>query len=322
MRAPKLLVLFLTLSALMSAITLVCGQNPTVDSAQTAVHDAYQALVEADKAGGDINKLTDQLNQAVDLTSQAQALISTDPQKAQTLASQAQTLAQTVTEQASTTKSEGLMQNPLIIGASIAALLAAGILVYLYGPKAYWKMWLKLRKNYRVRTQNSTTPNKGLIITGQQICEVILGATIIISFFTASQFILPRGTGEQFSELGVLGPNMKLGDYPSKIVAGETVNLNVYVGNQMGKPIYYSVMVKLGDNNTTVNPANITIFQQFNKVVPNNGTWNFPVNVKLTQAAINQRIIFELWLYNETINQNQYHERWGQVWLNVTAPAT
>jgi len=320
--STKLLVLILTISILMSAVALVRSQNTAVDSAQMAVHDAYKALVEADNAGGDIRKLTDQLNLALNLTSQAQALISSDPQQAQTLALQAQALAQNVTQQASTVRGEGLVSRPLIIGASIASLLAGGILIYLFGPKAFWKVWLRLRKNYRVRTKNSTTQNKGLIITGEQVCALILGLTIIIAFFAASQFVLPKGTGEQFSELGILGPNMKLGDYPSEIVAGDAVNLNAYVGNQMGKPIYYTVMVKLGDNNTIVNPANITSLQQFDKVVPNNGTWTFPVNITLTQTGLNQRIIFELWNYNETLNQNQYDQIWGQVWLNVTAPAT
>jgi uncharacterized membrane protein len=115
---------------------------------------------------------------------------------------------------------------------------------------------------------------------------------------------------------------MQLGDYPSQIVASESVKLNVYVGNQMGKPMYYTVMIKLGDNGTTVNPAPLEPLQQFSKVIPNNANWTFPVSLTLNQPGINQRIIFELWIYNETTNQNQYHNRWGQIWLNVTAPAT
>jgi uncharacterized membrane protein len=115
---------------------------------------------------------------------------------------------------------------------------------------------------------------------------------------------------------------MQLGDYPSQIVASETVHLFGYVGNQMGEPMYYTVMVKLGNNDTAVNPAQITPLQQFSQVVPSNQTWTFPVDITLTKSGVNQRIIFELWIYNQTINQNQYNDRWGQVWLNVTAPAT
>jgi uncharacterized membrane protein len=149
-----------------------------------------------------------------------------------------------------------------------------------------------------------------------------LGITIIVAFISVSGFLLPRSQGEQFSELGILGPNMKLGDYPSQIVASETVHLYTYVGNQMGTPMYYTVMIKLGNNDTTVNPAPITPIQQFSQVISNNQTWTFPVDITLTKPGVNQRIIFELWIYNQTINQNQYHDRWGQIWLNVTSPAT
>ncbi len=115
---------------------------------------------------------------------------------------------------------------------------------------------------------------------------------------------------------------MKLGDYPHQVVASDTVNLYCYVGNQMGSPIYYTIMVKLGNNDTAVNPAPIAPIQQFSQILPNNQTWTFPVNVTLTQPGLNQRIIFELYLYNQTLNQNQYQQTWGQIWLNVTAPAT
>ena len=46
------------------------------------------------------------------------------------------------------------------------------------------------------------------------------------------------------------------------------------------------------------------------------------MNLTLTKAGLNQRIIFELWTYNATLNQNQYDQRWGRIWLNVTTPVT
>ncbi len=202
---------------------------------------------------------------------------------------------------------------------SVVALFCGGA-VYFFGPKLFWRIWFALGKTITSK-QKLNPQNKSLVITGEQVCAVILGIAIIIAFFAAASYFMPR-TSEQFSELGVLGPNMQLADYPSEIVVRETVNLYVYVGNQMGKPMYYDVMVKLGDNNTVVDPASVAPIQQFYGVVPDNGNWTFPVDVTLTQPGLNQRIIFELWIYNETLNQNQYHERWVHVWLNVTAPAT
>jgi hypothetical protein len=86
--------------------------------------------------------------------------------------------------------------------------------------------------------------------------------------------------------------------------------------------MYYTVMVKVGNNDTAVNPAPIEPIQQFSQVISNNQSWTFPANLTLTQPGLNQRILFELYAFNQTLNQNQYQERWAQIWLNVTSPAT
>jgi hypothetical protein len=323
MRTPaKLLIVFLLLIITVPAIALTVGQSTATNSAQDATYNAYQAIVKASNVGADTNQLIQQLNEAINLTAQAQQLINKDPQQAQILANEAQNIAQNVTQQATVAQQSAANILPIIEVAIAAALVATGILVYVFGPKLFWRLWFNLRKNYRTRTKNPLTNNKPLIITVEQLCAVVLGVTIIIAFFSVSLIVLPKNQGEQFSELGVLGPNMKLGDYPHQVVASDTVNLYCYVGNQMGSPMYYTVMVKLGNNDSVVNPAPITPTQQFSQVLPNNQTWTFPVSVTLAQPGLNQRIIFELYLYNQTLNQNQYQERWGQVWLNVTAPAS
>jgi predicted PurR-regulated permease PerM len=185
----KLMVLTLVAVALLSVTAIAQSQSTTIGDAQTAIQDGYKALVKADNAGADINELADQLNIALNLTSQAQDLIEADPQTAQNLASQAQVLAQNITEQASNAKNEELLQQPIVVAVIMAVLISGGILVYIYGPKMFWKTWLRLRKNYRIKAKNSTTAkNKGLIITAEQVCAVILGITLIIAFFVASPF--------------------------------------------------------------------------------------------------------------------------------------
>lgn len=318
----KLLTIFLLFLISVPAIALTYAQFTTNNNVQDAIYSAYKAIFNASNAGADTNQLIQQLNQAINLTTQAQQLNITNPQQAQTLADQAQSLAQNVTQQAIAAQQSASNVLPIIGVAAAATLIATGIIVYVFGPKLLWRIWFNLRKNYRIKTKNPLANNKSLIITAEQLCAVVLGITIIIAFFSVSPIILPRNQGEQFSELGVLGPNMKLGDYPSQVVASDAVNLYVYVGNQMGSPIYYTIMVKLGNNDTQVNPAPIAPIQQFSQIIPSNQTWTFPVNVTLTQPGLNQRIIFELYSYNQTLNQNQYQDVWGQVWLNVTAPAS
>jgi uncharacterized membrane protein len=320
--STKIILFGIWLVLLVSVTAVVHAQQPSVNDAQNSLHNAYKAVLDAYNAGADTNQPIEQLNQAINLTSQAQQLINTDPQQAETLVNQAQTIAQNITQQATTAKQSASNILPIIAIATAAALIAAGIITYSFGPKVLWKIWFKLRKNYRVKSKNPQTKNNTLVITADQLCAIVLGITVVVAFFSVSGFLLPKNQGEQFSELGVLGPNMKLGDYPSQIVASETIHLYGYVGNQMGEPMYYTVLVKLGNNDTAINPAPITPIQQFSQVIPNNQTWTFPVDITLTKSGVNQRIIFELWTYNQTINQNQYHDRWGQIWLNVTAPAT
>jgi hypothetical protein len=325
MKASKQVIIILLLSALITLATIYPAQAQTIDSAQTAVHNAYEALLEASAAGGDVTELTAQLNHALNLIAQANTLVLSDPVESQKLASQAQDIANNVTVNAPEVKEAGIAQNQIstiILAGTVIALITAGILVYIFGQKIMWKIWLKLRSNYRVTSKPSAVNQKNnLIITSKTVCAAFLIVVIIIASFTIATSYFPNTT-ETFSELGILGPNMNLGDYPSIIVAGEPINLYGYVGNQMGKPIDYTLLVKLGNNETAINPAPVEAIQQYEQIVPNNGTWLFPINLTLTQTGLNQRLIFELWIYNETINQNQYHNRWGQLWLNVTSPAT
>ena len=326
MKASKQVIVILLLSAFLACAAVYQAQAQSVDSAQAAVHDAYKALLEASDAGGDVTELTEQLNSALNLIAQSESLAVSDPSESQRLATQAQDIANSVTAQAPSIKDAGTAQtqtSTLILAGSVAALIITGIIVYVFGQKAMWKIWLKLRSNYSVATKPAATAQKKEpILTSKTISAAFLVIVIVVALFAVSQAYLQQGTTETFSEFGILGPNMNLGDYPSVVVAGETVNLYGYVGNQMGKPMNYIVMVKLGNNETTIDPAPIDAIQQYEQIVPKNGTWIFPLNVTLTQAGLNQRLIFELWIYNETINQNQYHSRWGQLWLNVTSPAT
>jgi hypothetical protein len=325
MKSSKQVIIILLLSACITLATVYPVQAQTIDSAQTAVHNAYKALLDASDAGGDVTELTAQLNHALDLIAQANNFVLSDPAESQMLASQAQDIANNVTANAPKVKQAGIAQNQtstIILAGTIIAVIIAGVLVYIFGQKIMWKIWLKLRSNYRVTSKPSATNQKNtLIITSKTVCAAFLIVVIIIASFAIATSYFPNTT-ETFSELGILGPNMNLGDYPSVIVAGESINLYGYVGNQMGKPIDYLLLVKLGNNETAINPAPVEALQRYEQIVPNNGTWLFPINITLTQTGLNQRLIFELWIYNETISQHQYHNRWGQLWLNVTSPAT
>lgn len=322
-RTKSTLIVVLALFLILSHVVVAHSSAESVDDVRSAIITAFKALSEAYNAGGDVSNLTETLNEALNLTAEAETIVSTYPGEAQTLLSEAKTLAENVTSQAPLIKEEGLRQGQtqmIITFASIAAAIIVGILIYMFGPNLLWRLWLNLRKNYTVKVTGTPKEEKGLVITMDHVCAAILGIILIVAVFVAAQYFLAGSTGETFSELGILGPNMTLGDYPKEVVAGDSVNLYAYVGNQMGKPVCYTVMIKIGDNNTNVNPAPLEPTMKLERILLQNENWTSPVSIKLTQVGLNRRIIFELWTYNETTNNINYNQIWGQVWLNVTAP--
>ncbi len=321
-KAIKLSIILLLLTATLSAVAITAAQTTEAADAQTAVQSAYSAVDAAYKAGADTNQLIALLNQAVNLTAQAQEIANASPEQAASLSSQVVAIAQNVTAQANVAQQAATQTTPIIAAATATVLIAVGVVTYFFGPRIFYRIWFRIYRNFRLNARNAKGAGSVVTITAEQVVAVILVATVVVAFISVSGFLLPRTSTEKFSELGIFGKNGMLADYPTEVVASETVHLYGYVGNQMGEPTYYTVMVKLGDNQSTVNPSSLTPIKQYRQVVANNASWTFPVDMTLTKAGDNQRIIFELWIYNQTINQNQYSARWGQLWLNVTAPAS
>jgi len=127
---------------------------------------------------------------------------------------------------------------------------------------------------------------------------------------------------EPFSELGLLGPGGKIGDYPREVEAGAPFSLNVYVGNHEGKTVYYRVLVKLGDNSSVINgtvPLAAEPILDVRAILSHNSSKTIPVNLTLYEPAVRLRLVFEMWIFNESAGGFSYYGRWNQLWLNVTA---
>jgi len=157
----------------------------------------------------------------------------------------------------------------------------------------------------------------------EQVTAALLAIIIIAGILSISQPYLTERTSEPFSELAILGPNMKIADYPKKLLAGERFSLYLYVGNHEGMTTYYRVYVKVGDRssvineNTTLNEAPMT---QYDIVLQNNQTWIEPITLQIEKPGTNLRLVFELWTYKPEEKIFEYHKRWLQLWLNVTEP--
>ncbi|MBO3754897.1 MAG: DUF1616 domain-containing protein, partial [Candidatus Brockarchaeota archaeon] len=142
--------------------------------------------------------------------------------------------------------------------------------------------------------------------------------------FTASQAFFAGRTVEPFSELAILGPRMKIADYPREVVAGESFKLYLYVGNHEGRVMYYAVLVKLGNRTTEINetqPMNAPVIARYEVVLQNGGNFTRPITLSIGEPGLNYRLVFELWIYDEVSDGFKYHGRWCQLWLNATPSA-
>ncbi len=141
---------------------------------------------------------------------------------------------------------------------------------------------------------------------------------VVVGVFATSQLVFDERIVDPFSELAVLGPNMKIGDYPTEVFENEPFDLYLYVGNQEGRIMYYTILVKLGDASSTINAStfmNAPVLERFDLVLMNGANWTQPVSLSIDKPSTNLRLTFELWILDETL---QYDGRFCQIWMNVT----
>lgn len=150
---------------------------------------------------------------------------------------------------------------------------------------------------------------------------IALSLIIIIGFVVVYPMIVEsRGVVEPFSELGVLGPNLKLGDYPKEIGVNQVFRLYLYIGNHMGGPEYYRVLAKVGDVNSTISdadPSNAPVLASWDCVLADESNNTLPINLSIPHTGLNQRLVFELYRFDTGSGMFTYHQRWTQIWINV-----
>ncbi len=171
----------------------------------------------------------------------------------------------------------------------------------------------------------------------------------------ALQHFLVYPQTEFFTELWLLGPEQKAENYPYNIT--QNTNNRVYLGlsNHLGECSYYLVEVKLRNQNTSGpdnfqrTPSALPSLYSFNIVVADNQTVQIPVNFSFDYSSVDSqinfnrltindapinlngysttyntttkeyfgKIVFELYLYNSTLGNFKYHERFVDLRLNI-----
>lgn len=155
----------------------------------------------------------------------------------------------------------------------------------------------------------------------EDIRTVLVGLLLVLAGFTVFQAFFADRVVEPFSELGILGPGMKIGDYPRELVVGEEFDLFLYLGNHMGSVEYYRVYVKLGDRGLNVSdtePYAAPVLASYDAVLVDESNATIPISLSIPESGVNLRLVFEMHRFDGL--GFVYHERWNQLWLNVTEP--
>jgi hypothetical protein len=180
----------------------------------------------------------------------------------------------------------------------------------------------------------------------------LIGVLLIASPGIAA--VLPLPTGEQFSELYLLGPGKMAENYPNNIAEGQNYSVYLGVGNHLGSSAYYLINVKFRNqtdllpNSTTSKPSPLPPLYEYRFCLQDGNNWETPLTFSIANASIsgNQslieqltingvkfdvnkhsvwdsnstvffyQLVFELWLYDMPSNLVQYNNRFVDLKLN------
>jgi uncharacterized membrane protein len=310
-----------------------------LNGAEGTVASAYEAVLEAEKAGGNITSLFVRLNDAGEvLASGRMSYRNGDFDTATMLAGLSENIGGQVQNDAISLKNSTLRDNSQHSLFTVVSSVVA-IASIVFGSVGIWHVLKKRLMNYR-----------GLFVVGS------LGLILLAAVPASAMYIhLPSGS-ERFSELWLLGPSHKAEDYPFDAGVNRTYSVYVGVGNHLGHSGYYRVCVKFRnetqplpvDSNAT--PSVLPTLYEFDFFVRDSETWETPLNFTITNAErsnnfltlkslsidevtffVNSysywdtvrggfyyQLFFELWLYNMTSQSFQYNSRFISLWLNMT----
>jgi hypothetical protein len=181
-------------------------------------------------------------------------------------------------------------------------------------------------------------------------------ALLVASPALSRLLVLPRT--DYFTELWILDSNHLAEDYPFNITRNYDYSVFLGLGNRLGYCAYYLVEVKFRNETQSApdssngTPSSLPSLFNITAFVADQGVWELPLtfsfnygynetlsqvefeSLKLNDVVLNMTnytlasdqsrggfpgyLFFELWIYDSAANGFQYHERFVNLWLNMT----
>jgi len=153
LKVAKVAVILVFLMFLYVPVSSAASPAP-FSTASSAVQQAFLAVQNAEKDGGNVSSLVAQLNGALALIQKASAENSTNPGQAASDLNAAVTISQGVKASAATVGQQGMagrqFQSELSIGSTIV-IVGIAIALYIYGERIYHRLWLRMYGSHVVR---------------------------------------------------------------------------------------------------------------------------------------------------------------------------
>ena len=120
-----------------------------------------------------------------------------------------------------------------------------------------------------------------------------------------------------FAAIYYLDSEKQTENFPETVVLGENNTFTLWVGveNQNDTSMDYSVLVKMDDGNSPIDPSFAEPIESFEKTLLDKEVWEFEVTLSIDQLG-SHRIIFELWFLNGTTLEYTGN------WVNLSIEAT
>lgn len=141
--------LILSILAIYTCVEIAESQD--VEEARKYVRTVYSSLREAELKGADVEEAASKLDEALELLREVEGVGTLEREKS---ISRVMSMAGEVESSIGRLVEEGESRNRWrIITLSSSAALAAlsSILTYLYAPRIFWGLWLRARRDWRVK---------------------------------------------------------------------------------------------------------------------------------------------------------------------------
>ncbi len=161
------------------------------------------------------------------------------------------------------------------------------------------------------------------MLLDDEVFAVLLAVVIVASTLGIAMVVRDQFVAEPFTAIGLLNENCRIGDYPKYVYPNQTIRLCLYVYNHMGKPVYWKIAYKVGDNKTlpttnTTSPS--PIIAEWRGALNHGFNVTRLVNVSIPELPANTTratLIFELYTYNTVEGRWEYTGRWVHLHVNI-----